>query len=202
MQLPTPTSAWSRVNGFGVYVAGRLRAAHKLDQAETARQVTLDVKTRARRAEDLSEETVLARADRDAQDDLWDTQVQAIRLALASASVDAVHLAPYTQIFPDTVRYFTEAPIPEQSARMGELITRMETALPEGHPQRAAIQTLKSLRQSWDAAIVAFQEAETAEALAWGQVDSAEAAWRSQMDVLYSELRAEEGRKAAERYFP
>ena len=202
MQLPRLDSAWGRVNGFGVYVAARLTAAERPTQAEDARRYTLDVKKAARRAEDLSEESILARALRDACDDRWDTKVQAIRHILASGSVDAAQQRPYTDIFFESSRYYTESPIPDQSGRMGELITRMDTHLPADHPLRAELPALKALREEWDAAIRAVQEAETAEDLAWGQVDTAESIWRTQMDILYSELRAEEGRKAADRYFP
>lgn len=202
MQLPRPDSTWSRVNGFGVYVAARLTAADRLTQAESARRYTTDVKITARRAEDLSEETIMARANRDASDDRWDSRVQGIRLTLASASLDAVHQKPYTDVFFETTRYYTESPLAEQSARMGEFITRLDTYLPADHPLRAELPALKAYREEWDAAVRAVQEAEIAEDLAWGQLDTAEAIWRTQMDILYSELRAEEGRKAADRYFP
>jgi len=144
-----------------------------------------------------------ARADRDGADDDIDDIAKESRGKLAGRSVDAVRKAPYTQIFPDGIDYYTAAPLDQEVARYGQLITRLNEFLaPDDEVRLAAVPALATGITAFKSAAEAVDQALTAESVASTRLQHAEDAWAVLMTKVYGALVADVGKQAAERYFP
>lgn len=203
MQLPSTTSSYRTRVRFGLYVARRLRRAKLGQLAEDAAKVTRAVKEAGRSWDDTDDDIQGALADRDAADDDLDLIAQEARHALAGRSLAAAREAPYTDIFPDGVSYYTAAPLDEQVKRYAELKGRLAEHLPASDPVR------KKAEKAIDAGLKDFvasagevDAARTAESLAATRLAKATDAWAKQMEKTYGALVGEVGRGAAERFFP
>lgn len=203
MQLPSGSAApRSRVR-FGGYLVRRLRRAGKNALATDVQGVTATVKATARALEDQEEAIQEALADRDGADDDLDLATQTARNALAGRSVDAVTKAPYLDIFPQGIGYYIAATLDTQVARYTELRTRLEGSLPATDAVRStAVAAVMAGLTDFATSTTALTAAQNAKALTETQLERATDAWERLVEKVYGALIADEGRAAAERYFP
>jgi hypothetical protein len=144
-----------------------------------------------------------ALADRDAAVDDLNHAAQIARAALAGRSPDAVKSAPYTLIFPESIRYYVEAPLDQKAQRYAELKLRLKTHLPGGDEVlAAALPAIDAGLGALATATSALAAARIAETLAGTQLDVATEAWKKQMEKTYGFIVADVGRVDAERFFP
>lgn len=202
MRLPPEKSAYEQYITYGRYVTRRLRRQKLTTQAQDAESVTSKVKALGRAWEDTAEPLQDGLADRDGEDDNLDTIAKELRQVIASRSLDAIRKAPYTEIFPQGVEYYTAAPLDEEEKRYGELQTRLEQFLPEGDALRARIDEIKKGVAGFREASDEVDSRRGAQAVAKSKLDSAVDSWRSYMNKLHGALISQFDKAAAERYFP
>ena len=130
MRLPKQGSSYRNHVDFGRYVVARLHQAKREDLAVDVERMSQNVKEKGREWEDAGELISSCTARRDACDEALDSLAKTFRLKLASRSVGADKVAPYTSIFPKGLAYFTAAPLPENVARYRELLSRTSSELP------------------------------------------------------------------------
>ena len=153
--------------------------------------------------EDSDDANQDALADRDGADDDLDAIAKDARANLAGRSADAVKKAPYTQIFPEGIAYYTAAPLDEEERRYGELSDRLIEHLPKTDPVvKSAPKKIAKGIDDFKKASKALANARTAEALAATRLDVAEEAWVRQIEKTYAALIDEGGRAYAEAFFP
>lgn len=201
MQLPRKSAAYPRRIAYSAYTERRLRrATHSslADELTASRKCLLGL---GRTWEDLAIPVQEALAERDAIDDSLDRLTQNIRLRLSSRSMDAIRQAPYINVFPESIRYYTEAPLNEQVARYSELKTRMTTALPPDDPELESLVELDKLLTTWSEMTLAIEDARLQETLAREQLESQTVAWEALIEKVYGQLVSLEGKKKADRYF-
>lgn len=203
MRLPDSDAAFNERGRYGRYVGRRLRRAKRNAVAADVEAATALVVQRGRELEDAEGPVQDARADRDAADDDLDDTARDSRAKLAGRSADAARNAPYTQIFPDGIEYYTAAPLGEQVARYGQLISRLDEFLaPEDEVRVQAVPALTAGIAAFRSGVEAVDQALTAEALASTKLLAAEDAWERLMLKVYGALLGEVGKAAAERFFP
>lgn len=203
MRLPSESASYLRRVSFGSYCARRLKRAKLNTLAQDVQDITQDVKEKGRAWDDAQEPIQNALADRDAADDNLDQNAQEIRLKLSSRSITAVREAPYTNIFPKGIEYYTAAPLDKEVQRYEELIQRLETHLPADDPVR--VEFVPKIREGiaeFEAAEKAVSSARNDLALANTALQEAEDKWRRQMEKTYGALVTLFNRKTAERFFP
>ena len=153
--------------------------------------------------EDADDAIQDALADRDGADDDLDGIAKNARANLAGRSADAAKKAPYSQIFPDGIAYYTAAPLDEEERRYGELSERIAEHLPKTDPvAKSAPKNIAKGLDDFKKATKALANARTAEALAATRLDVAEEAWERQMEKTYAALVDDHSRAAAEAFFP
>jgi hypothetical protein len=173
-------------------------------------QLAADVETtttavlqKGREWEDAAGPVQDARADRDAADDDLDDIAKNSRANLEGRSDNAEDEAPYTQIFPDGIDYYTAAPLDQEVFRYGQLISRINEFLPvDDEVRMPAIPALSLGIDAFQTAADAVNEALTAQSVAATHLQTAEDAWAILMTKVYGALVADVGKKEAERYFP
>lgn len=203
MRLPNPDAAPAERVRVGGYVGRRLRRAKRTQLATDVETATNLVLQRAREWEDAGRPVNDARADRDAADDDLDDIAKEGRVRLAGRSVDAARSAPYTNIFPDGIDYYTAAPLDQEVARYGQLIKRLEEFLdPNDDVRKTAVPALTAGIAAFKSAADAVTQALNAESLAATRLKQAEDAWNVLLTKVYAALLADVGKPAAERYFP
>lgn len=203
MRLPDVDAPYADRVRYGGYGAQRLRRAKRTAMASDAEAATTIVLQRGREWEDAQGPVQDARADRDAADDDLDDLAKDSRGKLAGRSVDAARKAPYTLIFPEGIDYYTAAPLDQQVARYGQLISRMNEFLdPNDDVRKQAVPALIAGIAAFQAAVEALNEAVNAQSLAATRLQSAEDAWGVLMTKIYGALVADIGKAAAERFFP
>jgi hypothetical protein len=203
MRLPDPDAPFADRVHYGRYVGRRLRRAKRVVLAADVEAGTNTVLQRGRVWEDAAGPIQDARADRDGADDDLDDVAKESRANLAGRSVDAPRTAPYTQIFPDGIDYYTAAPLDQEVARYGQLITRMSEFLDfNDDVRKTAVPALTTGIAAFKSAVEALDQALTAQSLASTHLENAEEAWNVLMMKVYGALVADEGKKGAERYFP
>lgn len=203
MRLPDPNAAHPERVRYGRYVGRRLRRAKRTQLATDAEAATALVLQRGREWEDATGPVQEARADRDAADDDLDDTAKDSRGKLAGRSVDAANKAPYTQIFPDGIDYYTAAPLDQEVARYGQLISRFNEFLaPNDEVRTSAVPALTAGIAAFKSATEAVEQALTAQSIASTRLQQAEDAWATLMTKIYGALVADVGKQAAERYFP
>ncbi len=188
---------------YGRYVARRLRRAGFAVLSESVAGATATLKASARAAADADEATEDALADRDAADATLDTATQEARNRLAGRGVHSAREAPYTDLFPHGISYYTAATLDEQERRYKELKDRAEAHLPKADEARKALlPALVAGLKAWREGVTAVDDARTEAAKAATVVAKATDAWRRQVEKTYGALVQEIGRSAAEGYFP
>lgn len=202
MQLPRSSAAYPHRIRFSVYLERRLRRVGATALADEAKATRERLLSQGRAWEDSSTPVSEALADRDALDDGLDATAQTIRLQLASRSIDATQKAPYTLIFPDDLRYYTEAPLSAQTSRYQELKSRLLANLPADDAVLAQLPAFDALLNDWSAAYQAAEQARTQERMLRDQLEATTTEWASLMERIYGSLTAEYGRKSAEAFFP
>jgi hypothetical protein len=202
MRLPPTSAAYDQYITFGRYVTRRLRRQKLTTQAQDAEAITLKLKTIGRAWEDAAEPLQEGLADRDGEDDSLDIIAKEIRQTMASRSLDAIRKAPYIEVFPLGIEYYTTAPLDEEEKRYGELQTRLEQFLLKGDALLARIDEIKK-------GVTNFREASNevdirrgAQAIAKSKLDSAIDVWRDFMGKLYGVLISQFDKVGAERFFP
>ena len=202
MQLPYKSAAYPHRVAYSTYVERRLRRDGFDALAEQVRQARTSLLTLGRAWEDAALPIQEALADRDAADDALDNFAQQLRFELAGRALNATLVAPYTQIFPDTLKYYTSANLDEQVARYAELKTRLTTYLPAEDPLLAKVPTLDTLLSGWTSACTSLDQARTQESMARDQLEASTQSWETLMQQVYGELVAARGKKGAEAFFP
>lgn len=203
MRLPPASNSYTSRFRFALYVARRLRRDRFAALATNVEAVNTALREAGRAWEDANGPVQDALADRDAADDDLDAAAQEVRLKLASVSVDAVKSAPYTQIFPQGIAYYTAATLDQEVARYNELKARVTESLPARDPMRISVtKTITENVAAYQAATAALEQARTAESMASTKLGSATEAWVRQMEKTYGALVAEVGRARAEAFFP
>ena len=203
MQFPKDSAAAEVRVRFGRYVARRLRRAGYAALSESMAQATATLKTAARAAADADEATEDALADRDAADAALDTAAQEARVRLAGRGLHAAQEAPYTDLFPHGISYYTAATLDEQERRYKELKDRAEAHLPKtDEARKALVSALVAGLKAWREGVTAVDDARTETAKAATVVAKATDTWRRQVEKTYGALVQEIGRSAADGYFP
>jgi hypothetical protein len=203
MRQPDPDAPFADRVHYSQYVGRRLRRAKRTQLAADVESLTAAVLEKGRAWEDAAGPVQDARADRDAADDDLDDIAKNNRAKLAGRSANAANEKPYTQIFEDGIDYYTAAPLDQQVARYGQLITRFNEFLPVNDEVRvAAIPALSLGIAAFKTAADAVDQALTAQSLAATHLQTAEEAWSTLMIKVYGALVADVGKKEADRYFP
>jgi hypothetical protein len=203
MRLPRTSAGYETRVHYGRYLVARLRTAGRAENAAAVEAATQAMKEAGRAVEDAAEPVQAALATRDGLDDRLDETAQALRLKLASTSVDAMRKEPYTAIFPKGLDYYLAAPLAEQVPRYKELATRIVTHLTTDDALKTeTVDALGGALDAYGAAVTKLDQERTALALARTRRDASEDAWTSLVERTYGALVADLGRKRAERFFP
>jgi hypothetical protein len=165
--------------------------------------VTNALREAGRAWEDADDAIQDALADRDGADDDLDIAAQGARNTLAGRGVEAVTQAPYTDIFPEGISYYTAAPLDQEVKRYTEFKKRLAEHLPAADDVRKkTVKAIEAGLKDFNAGAAAVDDARTAEALASTKLAKMSDAWETQMEKTYGALVSEMGRAAAERFFP
>ncbi len=203
MQLPQVTVHHSNITRFVRYVSRRLRRAGKTSLAKDTLASGQAVREKGRAWEDADDPVQDALADRDGCDDDLDAIAQSARATLAGRSPTAIKEEPYTLIFPEGLAYYTAAPLDEEVTRYEELAERLTRHLPANDAVRkSAPAAIKKGLTAYKAASAEYDKAERAKGLARTDLDRAKRNALRQLEKVYGALMAEEGKAAAESYFP
>ena len=203
MQLPKEGTHCSNVTRFSRYAARRLRRAGKTGLAKDILTACATVRERGREWEDLEDGVQDALADRDGADDDLDTIAQGARNTLAGRSVTAAKEEPYSLIFHAGIGYYTASPLEEEESRYEELSERITKHLPANDAVRkTAPAAIKKGIAGFKAASADLDKAERARGIARTDLDRAIRNALRQLEKVYGAILSEEGKAAAEAYFP
>jgi hypothetical protein len=203
MRLPKQGSSYRNHVDFGRYVAARLHQAKREDLAADVERMSQTVKEKGRDWEDASEFISSCTARRDSADEALDSLAKTFRLKLASRSVGADKVAPYTSVFPKGVAYYTASPLPENQARYRELLSRATSELPANDDALTTLQqALPELVDTFTKAVTELDTARTKASLARTALDVSIDNWVVQIEKTYGALAAELTRSGADRFFP
>jgi len=203
MQLPKESGSYGSLVRVAVYTSRLLRRSKYEALAADLIVGLTSVRRRGRIWEDSEDAVQGGLADRDGADDDLDDVGQEARLGVASTSVAAVREAPYTQIFPQGVGYYTAAPLDQEVTRYTELKQRLETHLPEANPIRVnAVPRIEMGIIEFTAATNTLTAAERDQVIARTELVHAIRSLRRQLEKTYGLLVADIGKIKAERYFP
>lgn len=129
MQLPKKGAGASHHYRFALYTVRQLTLKGHSDLAAPIQEKTVSLLAQSRAWEDACAATYQSYADRDAADEALDALASTARLSLASRSLEADKEPPYTQIFPDGVRWYTRSPMDEEQSRYQLLCSLLEEYL-------------------------------------------------------------------------
>jgi hypothetical protein len=202
MALPESNAAPIHFVRFGFRVAGKLKR-HKLTALEASvLQVSREVLAHQRAFADTSFEGIALRAVRDAIDDDMDEAVRWARLQLAGRTTQAVQEAPYTQIFPQGVGYYTVAPLSAQQTRYTELTVRLVENLPEDDPVRLRTAAdIERLLPEWLAARTTLSDHQATIAVARTRIDASKQEWQRILERTYGAVVIDMGKSFADNVF-
>lgn len=202
MRLPARTTSNVARLTFARYVARRLRRARLTDEEGEVRAAT----TALSEASGALGEAELAvsdwLADRDAADDDLDDTAKRHRQAIEGRGVNANRDKPYTDIYPDGMAWYLNAPLGDQVSRYELLARRYETFLAADDPVRAEAPLIRHQVAQWTAARAQVEQAELDVAMARAKVQRAIEAWGQTLTRLYFRLAEKYGKAQAERFFP
>jgi len=203
MKVPRKDAHYEARVHFGRYTARRLRREGKTGLEVGVMSATEAVLVAARACEDAEALVQVALADRDGIDDDLDDVAKDARAKLAGRGAEAARTAPYTQIFPKGIEYYTAAPLAEEVPRYDELGKRLTENLGPQDPVRVdAVPAIQKGTTAFAAAAKAVETVRTDAALAGTRLAAAEESWYRQIEKTYGALVAEVGRARAERFFP
>ena len=202
MRLPSRTAANENRIAYGRYVARRLRQARLSDEEAEVLAATTTLRTVVSAADDASYAVQDVLADRDAFDNELDDVAKRHRRALEGRGTTANRERPYTDIYPQGIAWYTDAPLAEQVARYELLVRRYNAFLPEGDAIRAEAGLITDGVARWAAARTALDQANQDVAMARARTQMAVDAWEQTLTRLYFRLAERLGRSAAERFFP
>lgn len=203
MQLPKEGTHYSNVTRFGRYVSRRLRRAGKAALAKDVLSACTTVREKGRAWEDLEDGVQDALADRDGSDDDLDTIAQSARNTLAGRSLSAVKEEPYTLLFHSGIAYYTAAPLDAEESRYEELSERIAKHLPANDSVRkTAPPAIKKGIASFKSATADLDKAERARGIARTDLERATRNALRQFEKVYGAIMSDEGKAAAETYFP
>jgi hypothetical protein len=202
LKLPDSDRHFSHRVNYATYLARRLRQAGFSDLESQVLQGRAEQLSLGRTWEDAALPVQEASADRDAQDDNLDSITQAIRLQLASRSVDAMRTEPYTLIFPQGAEYYLQANLEQQTARYGELKLRLSTYLPTDDPLQAQVPALSTALDAWTSAAATLDEVRGRQSMARDNLEAGITSWEKSLEQVYGTLVAQLGKKRAEGFFP
>lgn len=202
MRTLPPSASTFRYVTHARYVARSLAVAGRREQSQRIRAAADKLRDLDRAVEDQAVVVFELKADRDFADRKGDVVIRDFRHAINARSRDAIKQPPATRIFPDGVEYYTAAPIAEQASRYRYLALQLTTHLAEDDPVRASAAQIEAGVVAYEAARAQLELAEHARTQAAAALARAERAFDVLMDKIYSALRGDLGRKAAERYFP
>jgi hypothetical protein len=202
MQLPKENLNYAARVRYGTYVARRLRRA-KLSMAADVAAATAEVRAKGRARDDAEDTIQECLADRDAADVMLDTAAATARATLSGRSPRALKEAPYTQIFPDGLDYYTAAPLDLCVTRYLELIERLQKYLPADDVCLEHIPTLKEGITLFQEGADALNAARRVKGLSATDLDAAEDAWARLLHRVYGVLIQRFGKgPLAESFFP
>jgi hypothetical protein len=202
MQLPKEGSSVSVLRQFTAYTVRRLRTAKLTTEAQDCVAILRALRDAAGRVEDAEEPYVEALADRDAVDETADAAAEEASRVVAARQPDGKAKAPWNIIFKQGVTYYLAAPNQEQVKRYTELADKLDANLPAGDAVRASVvPRIRGAMEQWGGTEKALMAAVNTVVQRRVERDVAEAAWRQHMDRLYSALRRDLGKEAAERFF-
>jgi hypothetical protein len=202
LTLPPRTASPIARAVFGDYFSRRLIRAGFDDFAAAVDDATGAMLAAARSVDDLERPTGRAVADRDEADQALDDTVRLIRVQLAGRAVGATKEAPYTNIFPKGVDYYTGARLGDQRVRYEQLMQRLETWLSPSDPIRAKVPALQQQLVAWLNAEAEVGEARNTLDVARTRRDNQIDAWIGAVERAYGLLVARVGRTRAEQFFP
>jgi hypothetical protein len=203
MRTPSRTAHFGDCVTYGDYVSRRCRRAKLAILADDVDQVTTALLVAGRAWEDTERPIQRSLADRDGIDDDLDEAANDARVSLAGRKTTAVKEVPYTQVFPLGSTYYTAAPLHEETKRYGELVSRLESHLPDTDEVR--LKTVASVTPNiaaFEGAVKVLNDARTAQALARTTLEAGRDAWDRQIEKTYGALVAQFGKAKAERFFP
>lgn len=203
MHLPRESAAPQVRIRYGRYVVRRLRQAGHAALADSLAKATAALKAAARATEDAVENVEDALADRDAADEALDLAAQEARNHLAGRGLRAADEAPYTDLFPNGIAYYTAASLDEEERRYKELRDRAEKHLPKTDAvRRSLVAAIDKGLKAWREGVVAVDEARNAVSAASTGLARATDAWERQVEKTYGALVQTLGRAGAASYFP
>jgi hypothetical protein len=204
MQLPRASAVYSALVYYGVYLSRRLQAAKLLDLCAEVKQVNDGVKAAGRARDDANEPIQDAMASRDALDAALDVTTANARAALSGRSAKAMKEAPYTEIFPDGVDFYTAAPLAEQVRRYNLLVERAQAFLPDSDPVRVTLsEQIPALLSDYSAAVDTLDAARSQKSILDSRLDEAEDTWRRTVERTYGALLSRFGKgNYLEGFFP
>ena len=204
MQLLQLTRSHLRFVRHGRYVAARLDRSQRTTLAQSARDATEAVLASGRAREDVGFGLQDQLALRDSADDALDSAAQDVRRILAASSADATETAPYKEIFPQGIGYYTAATLGTQVQRYTELIQRLENYLPEDDPVRVDITPiLRGGLEDFEIGAKAVKDHRIKIAISNTELLTAKEDYNRVMERIYGLLLADGiGRANAERFFP
>lgn len=203
MKMPPNDASYTQLIRNGRYLSRRLRRAKCVDLANECDEATASVREAGRAEEDCEDAVQDAMADRDAADDELDLTAKECRHQLAGRGLRAANEAPYTQVFPQGIEYYTEATAAQEVERFSELRARLTEHLPANDGVRkAALPKLERSLESYREAEAALTAARTTQSVAATKRDAAMVVWRQMYVRIYGTLIARFGKLEAERYFP
>lgn len=202
MRLPNRSAASENRIAFGRYVARRLRRARLSDEESEVLTVTAALREASATADEAGYLVQDGLADRDASDSDLDDIAKRHRRTLEGRGTTANRERPYTDIYPQGMAWYTEAPLPEQVRRYELLVRRYEEFLPFGDPIRAEAELITSSINHWTSARRAVDQAGLDVAMARAKKQSAADDWDQTLTRLYFRLAERLGKTNAERFFP
>lgn len=203
MQLPKDGSHYLFFVRYGRYVARRLRRAGRAQLATDVLATVTATKTAGRAWDDADDAVQDAFADRDAADDGLDDAAKTARAALAGRGTTAATEEPYTLVFPEGIDFYVAAPVGEEVQRYQLFVERLSEHLPKGDEVRkVTAKAVQSGVKDYEAAVASLAAAQNAERKAHDQLARALSHLARQLEKVYGLLVAEQGRGAAERFFP
>lgn len=203
MQLPKESAHFSSVTRFVRYVSRRLRRAGKESLAKALLAAGITVREKGRAWEDTEDAVQDALADRDGSDDDLDLIARGVRTTLAGRSLTAVNEEPFILVFHDGLAYYTAASLEDEESRYNELSERLVAHLPANDTVRKTTPAqIKKGVAAFKAAEADLAKAERARGIARTELESVTRNALRQLEKVYGAIMAEEGKAAAESYFP
>ncbi len=203
MRLPKENAGYMNFTSTGAYVAAKLAKAGLRPMAEDVRAASLAIKTANRAWEDAEEPVQVALAERDTAEISLDDATQTQRAALAGRDTNANKEAPYIDIFPDGIDYYTAARLEDIIPRYTHLIERLQKHLPDTDSVRQVlVPQIQDGLIAFQQGIEAVTRTRIARTEAADALTRAKQSWLRFMERVYAALIDRFGKKKAQTFFP